>query len=504
MIYKTVDLSGSLRGKVLLLNRISEEDLDIAKYESKDLETVLSFKEKLLSCQGERFLIVGDYDCDGVSATAIMKRFFDHLGIASNFYIPSRLKEGYGLNLSIVDMAVDHGFTAVLTVDNGVSALDELRSLKRHGLKTFVIDHHEYEEVPEVDGFLHPSLLPEGYRDLCAGGLCALLSSYVYEDDLSMVYGGLATKADMVSVLGYNRYLLKKMLSILNTKHIHPIDLLSGKTSYDYDDLSFSVIPKINAVSRLGYNVNFLVYYLLSDYETCRKTVEQIEKVNRERQNLTRTMSEKAKEKARDEYALMIVKDESFHEGLCGLVANRLLSTYHKPVLVLTRQEGEYRGSGRSIPGFHLYEYLKGFDGFLTFGGHDLAVGLSIQEENYPSFLEYVKTHEAIYEEVTKEVLLLHKEDLNIRDFEAYEDLKPFGTGFEEPLFGFAHPRILKSTLIKDLYPKYSLDGIDAISFKERTLRTEIPLMTGRLQRDRYRRSALSFLIEDFPSISYN
>ncbi|MEE3409201.1 MAG: DHH family phosphoesterase, partial [Erysipelotrichaceae bacterium] len=196
----------SLKDTICQINGVELSSLDVSDFKVDDLKILNDFKDHLLSLKDKRFFIVGDYDCDGICATAIMKRLFDDLNIASNYYIPSRAKEGYGLNMRIVDTAADHGFDVLLCVDNGIIANEQLRHARERGLHTLVIDHHEYQDDPDCDAFLHPNLFDEKYADMCAAGLCALLSSSIREDDLTLVYGGLATLAVMVQVLGYNRY----------------------------------------------------------------------------------------------------------------------------------------------------------------------------------------------------------------------------------------------------------------------------------------------------------
>lgn len=148
----------------------------------------------------------------------------------------------------------------IITVDNGVSATSSISLANSLGIKVMIIDHHEYVDIPDCYGFIHPNLLDKDFNKLSAGALCYLLSTLFYEDDYSLVLGGLSILSDMVGVLNYNRYLLKKMMNILNTSDIYQIKLLNG-ASVDYDSLSFNAIPKINAVSRMGYNANILVKY---------------------------------------------------------------------------------------------------------------------------------------------------------------------------------------------------------------------------------------------------
>ena len=351
-----------VKQRICNINNIDEKILDVSNFKADyDLEILSEFREQLLSDKDKRFFIVGDYDCDGICATVIIKKLFEDLGIESNYYIPSRSKQGYGLNNEIVKTAYDNGFKALICVDNGVVAYQQMEYARSLGLKTYVIDHHEYEKQIDVDGFLHPDLFPAEYSDMCAAGLSCLLSNSFREDDLTSVYGGLATLADMVSVLGYNRYLLKQMIEILNTKQILPIMYLLAGNEISYDSLSYNVIPKINAVSRLEemMNVNYVVRYLLDNSPECMKYLNKIEEINRTRKDLTVQMSALAERLCDGSESIIIVRSEVFKEGLCGLIANRLLGIYGKPVIILAQKDGELKGSGRAPAGFDLFGYLS-------------------------------------------------------------------------------------------------------------------------------------------------
>ena len=491
----------SLKDTICQINNVELSSLDVSDFKVDDLKILNDFKDHLLSLKDKRFFIVGDYDCDGICATAIMKRLFDDLNIASNYYIPSRAKEGYGLNMRIVDTAADHGFDVLLCVDNGIIANEQLRHARERGLHTLVIDHHEYQDDPDCDAFLHPNLFDEKYADMCAAGLCALLSSSIREDDLTLVYGGLATLADMVRVLGYNRYLLNTMLSILKSKDIYPISYLMKSKDYDYETLSFEVIPKINAVSRMddSLNVNYVVRYLLSERRDCAMYLPKIEEINASRKQLSKQMAVLAKRLCDVKENVVVVASDAFKEGLCGLIANRLMDELGKPVLVLSKSDHLLKGSGRCPKGGDLHGYLMGVSSlFSAFGGHAQAVGLSIEEEKYEEFLQYIKEHDFEISEVSKDVIALDQNEYTNALLEELNELKPFGQGFEEPLFAIKDCNYSKRFLISASYPKFVLsEDLEAISFNTAHAARKFTTMIGHVKKDNYHPGKLSFVIED-------
>lgn len=491
---------GDLFEEYFKVHGISENDLDISLYGDKyENERLAGFKDKLLEIRDSRFLIVGDYDCDGICSTAIIKRLFEHLGINHNYYIPSRAKEGYGLNEDIVNMAKENGFDCIFTVDNGVAAHDAIKVANDDDIKVMILDHHEYQEEPDVYAFIHPELLDKPYSKLSAGGLSYLFSTLFHEDELSLVYGGIAVLADMVGVLGYNRYLIKKAMEILNKGEIYQINLLNESDKYSYNSLSYNVIPKINAVSRMDYNANIVVRYLLADYEDCIKSVASINKVNIERKNITERLVQKAYKEIDRSQDIIIVKGEEYQEGICGLVANRMIYSLNKPVIILNEKEGVLKGSGRSRENFNIYEYLSGIkEIFTSFGGHGQACGISLDLEDYDRLIEYINSTMIEINEPVKDI---YETDINSLSYGLcvkLEDLKPFGTDLEEPLLMIRDVNCSNKQVMAGKYPKFYLnDEVSAISFNTSDLDKEFTDMIGHLRKDNYRRNKASFIIEE-------
>lgn len=495
------DYNLSIEQRILQINNVSLDCLQPKNYSISNIEKLNEFKDKLLSNKDKRFFIVGDYDCDGICATAIITKLFNELNISSNYYIPSRIKDGYGLNENIVKTAIENKFDCLLCVDNGIVANDCIDYASKAGIKVFIIDHHEYQNEPNCEAFIHPRILPKEFNDMCAAGLCALLSNSIKENDYATALGGLATIADMVSVFGYNRYLITNMLDIIKTGSIRTINLLLGNNEATYENIQFNVIPKINAVSRLDdlMNVNYVVKYLLADFNDCLKYYDKIENINNARKNYSKQMCELANKLVDANQNIIVIHHNDFKEGLCGLVANKLINDYAKPIIVLSEVEGIFKGSGRSVPGANLYEYLKDAEHlFESFGGHELAVGLSLKQENYNDFIEYINNHTLEYSEQTSDVIVIDANDINDSFLQAIDKLEPFGIDFKQPLFALKKPIIQKKYVVANKYPKFDItSNLSAISFNSNHLDKNFEYIIGHVQKDNYYHAKYSFVIED-------
>ena len=490
---------GNILDNIYLINNIQKSDLEIDRFDNIDYhQSLLDFKDKLLSIKDKQVLIVGDYDCDGICATTITKRLLEHLGINNSYYIPSRIDEGYGLSDKIVNLASKHHFDVIITVDNGVSALSSISLANSLGIKVMIIDHHEYQEVPACYGFIHPNLLSNDFNKLSAGALCYLLSTLFYEDDYSLVLGGLSILSDMVGVLNYNRYLLKRMINILNTKDIYQIKLLNGN-SIDYDSLSFNAIPKINAVSRMGYNANILVKYFLSDKQECLRLLDSINKINDYRKNETKSECDLALSLLNRKDKLALIVSSEFKEGICGLIANRISLNYDVPCIVFSKKDGLLKGSGRSRENFNIYEYLSNTrDLFTSFGGHGQACGVCIEESRFDDLKAYIDTHKLNMLDYQKDVISVEQTDIDFDLFNKIDSLKPFGIDFKEPLIHIKDFEYKSKFLIKNKYPKFTVDNkLSAISFNEYDSYRQFSDLYAYIRKDDYHAGAVSLLIED-------
>lgn len=490
---------GNLLDNIYLINNITKSDLEIDRFDNINYhESLFDFKDKLLSLKDKHILIVGDYDCDGICATTITKRLLEHLGINNSYYIPSRIDEGYGLSEKIVSIAHKHHYDVIITVDNGVSATSSISLANSLGIKVMIIDHHEYVDIPDCYGFIHPNLLSNDFNKLSAGALCYLLSTLFYEDDYSLVLGGLSILSDMVGVLNYNRYLLKRMINILNTKDIYQIKLLNGN-SIDYDSLSFNAIPKINAVSRMGYNANILVKYFLSDKQECLRLLDSINKINDYRKNETKSECDLALSLLNRKDKLALIVSSEFKEGICGLIANRISLNYDVPCIVFSKKDGLLKGSGRSRENFNIYEYLSNTrDLFTSFGGHGQACGVCIEESKLDDLKAYIDTHKLNMLDYQKDVISVEQTDIDFDLFNKIDSLKPFGIDFKEPLIHIKDFEYKSKFLIKNKYPKFTVDNkLSAISFNEYDSYRQFSDLYAYIRKDDYHAGAVSLLIED-------
>lgn len=496
------DINLSITDRILELNNITKKDLDVSNFKvDYNLKVINEFKEKLLSYKDKKFLIVGDYDCDGICSTTIIKKLFDEIGIANNYYIPSRTKEGYGLNSKIIENAHNNNFDCLLLVDNGIAASEQLKMAKEFGLIVFIIDHHEYEDDPLCEAFLHPYLFPDEYNQMCAGGLCALLANSFNKNEFYTALGGLATVADMVNIFNYNRYIALLAQRIIADGKIEPINYLLDGLEASFKNIEFSIIPKINAVSRLDdlLNVNYVVRFLLSRGQQCREYYFKIENINAVRKNYSKRMYEQALTMIDNSKNVIVIASDKFKPGLCGLVANRLLEQYKKPVIVFSQDGNKLNGSARSVPGTNLYDYLKDVEGlFEAYGGHELAVGITINSDNYDSLIAYIDSHELKYDEPYSDVIVLKQDSVDIKTLFEIESLEPYGSNFKLPLFAIRYPQVLSKTMAGGKYPKYDFNrNFSAISFNTNLDDRHYKYMIGKFNKDKYYVNKLNLVIEE-------
>ena len=245
-------------------------------------------------------------------------------------------------------------------------------------------------------------------------------------------------------------------------------------------------------------NVNYVVRYLLDDSASCMKYLNKIEEINVTRKDLTLQMSELAKRLADETKDFMIIRSEVFKEGLCGLIANRLLSQYNRPILILAQSDGILKGSGRAPEGFDMFGYLNEIrDLFTAYGGHSQAVGLSMDADRFDELEEFIETHPFDFKADDKDALYFKQEDLDNGLLEELKQMKPYGTGFKEPLLCI-DGNYRKKYSIKGIYPKFILnEKLEAISFNTALANREFTMMLGHLKPDNYHKGNLSFVIED-------
>lgn len=361
---------------------------------------------------GERITVHGDFDVDGVSATTLMISTLRELGADCDWLIPDRIADGYGLSSGNVEKLAARGTGLLITVDCGITAVEQVALAQELGMEVVVTDHHQRDE--ELPGclILHPEVSEYPFEALCGTAVawklaCALREGAVGErDEKDLDLVALATVADVVPLVGENRSLVKRGLAEMRrTKRVGLSALMEASrcepTRLDEGDLAFRLAPRINAAGRL-YRADAGVELLLTDdEERAKRIAEELGRANSERRATEREVdaaAEAARRELPDELKEangLVLAGEGWHPGVIGIVASRLVERHHRPVVIISLDgEGGGRGSGRSIPGFDLYAALDACSEHLeTFGGHKVAAGLSLNAGNLEAFRAAFAAH---------------------------------------------------------------------------------------------------------------
>lgn len=351
--------------------------------------------------QGEKICLYGDYDADGTIGVSVLLKFMKDQNFNVDYFIPNRLKTGYGLHLTALQTLIDEGVKLIITVDNGISANEQIAFCNANNMDVIVTDHHEcHGTLPEAFGIINPkrpdSVYP--FRELCGAGVAlkliqALGSKLDPTMDLqeSIECVALATVADLVPLQDENRILVSLGLDYLNTKPVNPgiqaLMKVSDLKEVKAWHFGFVLGPKINAAGRLG-EANRIVELLTGrDPEKLRVMAEFLSEENRKRQALEQKILEEALDVVESnrfyKEDILVVAKEGWHSGVIGIVASRLQEKYYGPVIVIGIENGIGKGSCRSVEGFNIFEALSSCgDLFSSFGGHALAAGFSMPAEN--------------------------------------------------------------------------------------------------------------------------
>ena len=410
----------------------------------------------------QKIAIFGDYDCDGITSTAVLYRYLVAHGADVLYHIPDRQSEGYGISVQAVEALANEGVQLILTVDNGISAFEALDRAKALNIDVIVTDHHRIgDHLPEAFSVidLHREDCPCEYKDFSGVGvvfklLCALEDS----DPMEIIeqYGdiiALGTVADIVPLTYENRLLVQFGLEKLNTNPCVGLQALlkvcglADKT-ITASHLGFGLAPRINAAGRIGNPTQALQLLLTEDKDTAQDLAEQLDRLNRTRQQMEQAALEEAVLQIESDAALryapiLVVAEEGWHPGILGIVAARLVSRYGKPAIVISLDGEMGTGSCRSIEGFNMFEALCAVQEHLErFGGHPGAAGLGITSKNIPVFraaLEaYVKTEPLPFLYVDID-FKLNPSSITNSFLDMLSLLEPFGCENPAPIFGLYH-----------------------------------------------------------------
>jgi len=399
---------------------------------------------KLAKEKGEKVLVYGDYDTDGVMSASIMVRLLKGDGIEVDGYLPSRYLDGYGLTKENVVKIAKNGFSLIVTTDNGVTAFDAIDEAKKLGLDVIIMDHHEFGlHDPNADIIIHPDRLNYGDVPISAGMLCFLFSvAYLNKiDPYLLSLGATSTISDSMPIKKYNREMVRLLLQYVNQYHYPEFMMLSKSKTLDMDEFKFTIIPKINAVGRVekGTSINRLLHYFADEGTIGKGKVASImDEINEERKALTNEALATIKFNS-DESSVVVVTD--LLEGLNGLLASRLLQSEKKPIAVFSPKENDSSilvGSLRSQEGFDILEAFKatGVE-LISHGGHAFAGGCSIKKSDFLPFKKdfnfFALKHPLKSKE--KKLVELNLSECTLSSYEILQSFSPFGFGHEEPHF---------------------------------------------------------------------
>lgn len=457
-----------------------------------DMEKAIQRLNKAIEDK-QKIMIFGDYDADGITSITVLKKFLNERGMEVGTYIPNRLNEGYGLNKEAIKKIFDQGYTLMITVDCGISGIEEIDYANSLGIETIITDHHEpAESLPNAYAVIDAKRKDNKYpfNQLAGVGVVfkviqALsiklgLDEKEYLKYLDIVCVG--TISDIVPLVDENRVIAKLGLKLVEvTKNIGLRILIQsiGFKEINSTAISFGVAPRINACGRMGHQQEALDLFLCDDINKAKEIATRLNAFNQERQAKEKAICKQVVEQieaGEKDKTFIILGHEDWHHGIIGIVSSKVTEMYFKPSILICFEGDEGKGSGRSIPGFDLHEALmKCSDTIEKFGGHSMAIGITVKKDKFEDFKqefeEYAKS--CNISEIVPVVQIdeeVNLKDICVEDVRSLKLLEPFGEANKMPIFLFKNLKInsiralsegkhLKLNLKSDSYM------IDAIGF---------------------------------------
>ncbi len=472
----------------------------------KDMDLGLDILTESLR-KKEKIVVFGDYDVDGVISVVILYKALKRLGADVTYYIPHREHEGYGLNMTAIKRIHEAQTDLIITCDNGIAALQEAEYVKETGIKMIIIDHHEPSFITDTDGQKH-NVLPKAdaiidpkqkectypFKKLCAGALVYKFVKYLFQrlnknfnTDEYLVFAMIATFCDIVDLQDENRIIAKNGLRILNNNKAINLGLnaliniksLSEKELTNFC-IGFIIGPCINACGRLETAALAVELFTTENPEEAKELAQRLSTLNDNRKLLTQQSTKSALEQLNNsgQYndGVIVFYDPKMHESIIGIVAGRIKEQLSRPTIVFTQGENLVKGSARSVEGYNIYEELfKCRDLFERFGGHPMAAGISLKEENIEELRKRLNSEIAATADFTQTLYCESELQLSEITFDLARELTylaPFGKANEEPLFlsrnlSPASIKVIegKSTIILQFNVEGTNRQIKAVSF---------------------------------------
>ena len=414
----------------------------------------------------EKIIIYGDYDVDGITSITVLKKFLAEQGIEVDYTIQNRLEEGYGLNKEAIKRIKEENYDLIITVDCGISGIEEIKYANELGLEVIVTDHHEPGEIlPEalaiIDCKRKDSTYP--FKSLAGVGVVfkliqALSIKLELKEEAYLKYLDIVcigTISDIVPLIDENRVIAKLGLKLVKvTKNIGLKVLLQtiGYKEITSTTISFGIAPRINACGRMGHENEAVKLFFTENEKEAFEITDKLNSYNRERQEIEKRIFEEAlikiKNENLDKKSSIVLAEENWHHGVIGIVASKITDLYYKPSVLICLEDGKGKGSGRSISGFDLHDALCKTSNYLDkYGGHEMAVGLSLEESQFPKFKEeFEKLSDSANIDNLVSVIKVDKQitdkDVNFELINSLKLLEPFGESNEMPIFIYKNLKI--------------------------------------------------------------
>lgn len=468
----------------LLVSRGIDDDLSVSGFLSDSYEMVSPFSFADMEeasfvigdavDNGEKICIYGDYDCDGVTSTALLYTFLKNEGADVCYYIPSRDSEGYGLNMQAIDKIHNMGVRLIVTVDNGISAIDEAEHIYELGMNLVITDHHQLAEtLPKAEAIVNPHRTENDllFRDYCGVGvvfklICAMRdgeTDELIDEYIDLV--AIGTIADVMPLTNENRAFVRAGLAKINRNPRPSIKAFinsNGEKEYSATDIAFQLCPRINAMGRMGDASRAVEFLICENEEDCAFRCEQLSLENSGRQEAERKILDDISQKIADnpdiiDNRVIVIAGEGYHCGVIGIVASHILEKYGKPTFIISiDEEGTAHGSARSIDGFNIFEAISECsDDLIRFGGHPLAAGITLSADNIDAFREHINAFALKkYPLMPVQELVL---DCKLSPFYLTLDLvdnlallEPYGEGNPQAVFGIYKMTLVSVTPLKE------------------------------------------------------
>ena len=430
----------------------------------RNLGGILEAAERIVTAvvNSEKILVHGDFDADGITATAVVYMALSRLGAEISYFVPDRFIEGYGIGSSAVQLCADNGIDLLITVDCGITANEQINELNGMNTDTVITDHHQSgDQLPFAKAIVNPALDGDAQHSTLAGvGVAWMVMNGVYElmnaetsslhELLQLV--AIGTVTDVVDLINDNRILVSEGLKLIRRKPLPGISALAKSASVNLEDcdsshLAFYIGPRLNACGRVGHAKQAVALLLAMNESEAEELLAPVEENNRIRKKFEQDVEKQVKEltvKLQDPRCIVLA-GEGWHRGVVGIVASRLVSRYGVPVILISLEADLGHGSARSIPGISIHSLLGEIQDeykiLNSFGGHPMAAGLTIQVDNVQLLKEHLETllSEQKWDEYIGSVLYLDgsldEKDFSIETVHALSRLEPFGSGNSMPVW---------------------------------------------------------------------